>query len=64
MIESIERLGTADDNEGYFLINNKVKVRYNEDGTMDLEYNDMEENEAINLAEELLEKSLQNLKGN
>ena len=64
MIHSLERIGTADSHDGWFKINNAVAVKYvTKDNEMyvELKYDDeiVTEQEAYNLAEELLESSTQ-----
>lgn len=56
MINTVDRLP---DKTGWFLINKSVKVKYNEDNTVDLEFNDdVTEEEALTLAEELLKETI------
>ena len=66
LIHTVQRIGTPENNEGWFLINEAVQVRYidSEDKfggmTMDIDYNDKDitEKEAIALAEELLKQTM------
>ena len=70
MIHKVERIGTEDNAEGWFEINDSVQVQYigDEDGgiTMNLNFDDtiITEAEAIELGNELLRKTLNLYKGN
>jgi hypothetical protein len=62
LLHSVQRIGTSEKNDGYFLINDSVQVQYVEtDGeiTMNLNYNeeDITEQEAYDLAAELLKQT-------
>ena len=64
MIHSLERIGTKENHDGWFKINNAVAVKYvTKDNEMyvELKYDDemVTEQEAYNLAEELLDSSTQ-----
>ena len=67
MITSIERIGTQEDHDGWFLVNKHLQVRFNEsnDGlTMDINFDDdiLTDQEANELANELLQESINTAK--
>lgn len=68
MITSIERIGSDENHDGWFLINKQLQVKYTQDkegkivSELNFEPDVLTDQEAHELAEELLQESIQHRK--